>query len=196
MTGTSQDFFKGYGVTPRDVKWVAAAAIISASGIGYLAGGTAAGFGAFLVFTMLLTAVIDLRVMLIPDFLSLPAIPVGLIAAMVMGHRDVVDVLQDHGVAALFAGGALFLIRAAYLRSRGIEGLGLGDVKLAATAGAWVGLEMLSITCLLATFGALAAVAIKSATSGDAMNMKTAVPFGSFIALAVLATWTAKVLLE
>ncbi len=175
---------------------VAGAAAAFGVGIGYLAGITAGILGGFLGFSMLLIAAIDSRVMLIPDALSWPAIPIGILAGVALGQRGLLDVLRDNGVAALAAGGSLLAVRAAYMRLRGVEGLGLGDIKLAAATGTWVGLELLPITCLLATCGALAAVIIKSIARGDKLQMKTAIPFGSFIALATLVSWTAKVLLE
>ncbi len=196
MAGALKRFCDDYGVKRLEVALVAAVAVVLALVAWRTTDGLVALALSYLAFTMLLITIIDSRVMLIPDVLSLPAIPAGLIAAKVLGQRDLLDVLWDNGLAALVASGFLFAIRATYMRLRGVEGLGLGDVKLAAAAGAWVGLEMLPITCLLATCGALVAVVIKGIASGNQTHMKTAIPFGSFIALAILMSWISKLLLE
>ncbi len=184
-----------YCIARRDVFWCAVVAA-ALSAVGMIAtDALTAGFGAYLIFAMLLITVIDSRVMLIPDALSLPAIPAGFAAAHFVEQKDVAAVFADNGVAALVAAGALLALRVIYRRVRGMEGLGLGDVKLAGAAGAWTGLEMLPLACLLATCGALAAVMIKSLTSTDKPDMKTAVPFGSFIAPAIAIIWIANIAL-
>jgi leader peptidase (prepilin peptidase)/N-methyltransferase len=106
--------------------------------------------------TMLAIAAIDAQRFTIPDVLSLPSIPFGLLAS---GH--VLDpstsrlVNLDHVIGACLGGASLWLVREAYRRLRGREGLGLGDVKLAAAAGAWVGWAHLSDVVLLAAATAL-----------------------------------------
>src|SRR5687768_13450388 len=92
----------------------------------------AAGYMAFSVLAIALT---DLRKFVIPDALSLPAIPLGLLAAY-FADSGGWPAVQMHSLAAFAAAAALYLIRAAYRNLRGIEGLGMGDVKLAASAGA------------------------------------------------------------
>jgi leader peptidase (prepilin peptidase) / N-methyltransferase len=152
----------------------------------------AALLAGYLVFTMALVVLIDYRHFIIPDVLSLPAVPLGLVAST---SAFPAPVLLDHVAAVLVAGSFLYAIRAIYRRVRGIEGLGLGDVKLAAAAGAWVGLEYLPMTCLLATCAALVAVLARSAlTRASETTMTTAIPFGAFIAPAIVIMWTARLL--
>lgn len=147
----------------------------------------------YLVFVMLLITLIDHRQFLIPDVLSLPAIPAGLLAAIFAFGQAPLATLIDHGSAALVAGCCLALIRIAYRAMRGVEGMGFGDVKLGIAAGAWVGLDALAFTCLIATCGALAAVIISGAGSApQRTSMKTAMPFGSFIAPSIVIVWLAK----
>lgn len=156
----------------------------------------AAAASGYLMFTMLLITLIDSRLMIIPDILSLPAIPLGLAAAASAFPADWRSVVTDHAIAAAVAGGFLFTLRWTYFHLRGIAGLGLGDVKLAAAAGAWVGLEQLPVTCLLATGAALAAVLLRRIVApGKAVTMTTAIAFGSFIAPAIVIVWGAMVLL-
>jgi leader peptidase (prepilin peptidase) / N-methyltransferase len=149
----------------------------------------------YLLFTMLLVMLIDYRHFVIPDALSLPAVPLGLVAAVCAFPGSALAVVLDHGLAAVAAGGSLYAIRFLYRRMRGIEGLGLGDVKLATAAGAWVGLEFLPMTCLLATCAALSAVLIRSVFARSAgTHLTTAIPFGSFIAPAIVIMWLFRLL--
>ena len=79
----------------------------------------------------------------IPDRLSLPLVALGL----AFGWGPVADRLW--GMAA---GGGLFLLLAiGYRRLRGREGLGLGDVKLMAALGAWLGWALLPVVLLAAS---------------------------------------------
>jgi leader peptidase (prepilin peptidase)/N-methyltransferase len=146
--------------------------------------------GAYLLTAMLLIMVIDSRQFLIPDALSLPAIVIGLAYAVASSAGEAVDILLDRLAAVMIAGGIFYGLRHFYMRVRGVEGLGLGDVKLAMAAGAWVGLSALPNTCLLATLSALLAVIFRAVfrRSGE-IGMKTAIPFGSFIAPSIVAVW-------
>ena len=65
--------------------------------------------------------------------LSLPAIPAGLLASGRLLEPSVAEVMRiDHVIGMLAGGIGLWLVRAVYFRVRRREGLGLGDVKLAA----------------------------------------------------------------
>ena len=76
----------------------------------------------------------------------------------------------------------------AYRRLRGIEGLGGGDAKLLAAAGAWVGAAALPSVLLGAACAALIAVA-GLAIAGTRLSRRSALPFGPFLALATWAVW-------
>jgi leader peptidase (prepilin peptidase)/N-methyltransferase len=151
----------------------------------------------YLVFTMLLVTIIDSRHYVIPDVLSLPAIPIGLLAASWTLPDSIETILFDQILAAFVSSSTLFVIRILYRRLRGAEGLGLGDVKLAAAAGAWVGLQALPMTGLLATGAALITILVSNATKRKAsIGLKTAIPFGSFIAPAIIVVWGFRLLAE
>lgn len=155
----------------------------------------AAILSGYLVTVMLLITLIDARQMIIPDPLSLPAIPLGLVAAVSASPLPWPEVLLDHGLATAAAGFFLLGVRWFYRRTRGVQGLGLGDVKLGAAAGAWIGLDHLALTCLLATGAALAAVLLRKAFQpAGAIGMATAIPFGSFIAPAIAIMWCYRLL--
>ncbi len=84
---------------------------------------------------MLAITVSDVRRFIIPDILSLPAIPAGLaVAAYLALPGEGAGLLLWHVAAMAFGALAFYAIRWGYHRYRGQEGLGLGDVKLAAVA--------------------------------------------------------------
>ncbi|WP_192499426.1 prepilin peptidase [Skermanella pratensis] len=111
-------------------------------------------FAAVLGWTLLGLALIDLRYLEVPDAVSLPLIPAGLAATWWVEPQAV----PAHAAAAALGAGAIWLLGAAYRRVRGHEGIGGGDVRLFAAAGAWVGLAALpSVLFLSGVFGLLAA---------------------------------------
>jgi leader peptidase (prepilin peptidase)/N-methyltransferase len=139
---------------------------------------------------MLAVAVSDARRFIVPDVLSLPAIPLGLLAAPLIGHEQTSSMTILAHLGAAIAGAAIFYaIRQIYYALRRHHGLGLGDVKLAAAAGAWTGLEGLSTVLLLACFVAMAWVLASKALTRERLDATTAVPFGAFLAPAIWLTW-------
>jgi len=92
------------------------------------------------VFLSLLLAVtlIDLDHFIIPDMLSLPGCIVGLVFAFA-APRAVGVTWQEAGVGAVAGSGFLLLIAVGYAAVRGREGMGMGDVKLMTTIGAFLG---------------------------------------------------------
>lgn len=148
----------------------------------------------YLCFAMALITLIDARHFIIPDVISLPSIPLGALATvMVFTPDDWGAGLTESAAGAGLAGGAFYLLRAFYFRLRGVEGLGLGDVKLAAVAGAWLGPQPLAMACLFAALGGLVAALFKRGRTGAGMPAgKAQIPFGSFIAPAILFFWLQK----
>ncbi len=134
---------------------------------------------------LLLIVITDLRAFRIPDQLSLPLIPLGLATTWWLSR----EVLWDRALAAVIGAAALYGINAAYRRLRGFDGLGMGDVKLTAAAGAWVGLEGLATVILLACAGALASLLVFRPSRTKIHDAGRArLPFGSYESLALLAT--------
>jgi leader peptidase (prepilin peptidase)/N-methyltransferase len=146
------------------------------------------GFG----LAMAAIAVSDARRFIVPDRLSLPAIPAGLIASgLLTGGTPAHAVMLSHLTAALAGALSLLAIREAYAVLRGREGLGLGDVKLAAVAGAWTGFAGLPLVLLLACLGAMAAIFAASIRRKAAVTGTTAVPLGATLAPAIWLVWLA-----
>ena len=128
--------------------------------------------------------VIDLQHQILPDVITLPGIVVGGVCSVFLppGWRDALI-----GIAV--GGGIPFLLAEAYYRIRGHDGLGMGDVKLLAMIGAFLGWKLAILTLVLASFaGSIAGVALILSGRG---TMKYALPFGTFLAVGamVAAVW-------
>jgi leader peptidase (prepilin peptidase)/N-methyltransferase len=129
-------------------------------------------------------AAFDLSVRRLPDILTLPLLVLGLGATTLLNE----DLLIDHmiGVVAGFA--ILFGIAFVYRQLRNREGLGLGDAKLFAAAGAWLGWRGLAPALLIGTLTALLAIVIARAV-GRTVDATSRVPLGAFLALGIWIIW-------
>jgi len=134
--------------------------------------------------TLLTLAVIDQRHFLLPDALTLPLIPAGLLVAWAIDPALVVS----HLVGTLAGFAAFAAIAFAYRRLRWREGLGLGDTKLLAAAGAWLGWQALPGLVVTAAVCALA-VALARTVTGDRLSGTTRIAFGSYLVLAFWLVW-------
>lgn len=149
--------------------------------IWYLEFGVSVLFVSRLVFAfaLLVLFMIDLRQRILPNAITLPGILVGFAFSLVTppGWRDSL-------LGAVAGGAGLFLLAEAYYRLRHEEGMGMGDVKMLAMIGAFLGWKLMLLTLMLSSVvGALVGVAMIAARKGD---MKYALPFGTFLALAAL----------
>lgn len=143
--------------------------------------------GAGLALAMIAIAVIDARHFLIPNELVLSGLVLGLGAAAAQPGRWVANVAGAAGRGLVVA--LLFLaFRTLYRQLRGREGIGLGDVKLAAVAGAWLGWTAVALAIDIAALSALAAVLLDT-LRGRKFTATTRVPFGLFFAPAIWLAW-------
>jgi leader peptidase (prepilin peptidase)/N-methyltransferase len=127
---------------------------------------------------------IDLRYWLLPDALTLPLVIVGLGVAAAFDAEQ----LFDRAMGAALGYSSLFAIAMFYRRLRGREGLGLGDAKLLAASGAWVGATALPMVILAAALSALTAAGCLR-LRGVRIGAQSPLPFGPFLALATWALW-------
>ncbi len=134
--------------------------------------------------TLLVLAMVDAFALRLPDVLTLPLLAVGLAVSWWLPDRDVLG----HAVAALLAVVIFYAIATAYQRARGQEGLGLGDVKLAGAAGAWLGWQALPFVVLLACAIGFLWVGIAMIRRGrSALNER--IPFGVALCFAIWIVW-------
>jgi leader peptidase (prepilin peptidase)/N-methyltransferase len=134
--------------------------------------------------TLLALGWIDARTMTLPDVLTLPLLAMGLI---VTGLRDL-NALASHAMAAGLGYCSLVGVAWLYFRLRGRDGLGRGDAKLLAAAGAWLGPALLPHTVFLAACAGLFYVG-GAWLAGRRMTGATALPFGPCLALAIWLLW-------
>lgn len=126
---------------------------------------------------------IDLEHQLLPNLITLPGIIVGLAFSFVTEPGWRASLL-----GVVVGGGILLTFAYAYLWLRRQEGLGMGDFKMLAMIGAFVGWKLTLVTLMLASFmGSAVGLALIAARRG---SMASKLPFGTFLALgaAVAAT--------
>ncbi len=122
---------------------------------------------------------IDLEHHLLPNVITLPGIVVGLLFSFV-GTPG----WQASLLGVLLGGGVLYAIAAGYYAVRKEEGMGMGDVKMLAMVGAFLGWQAVLLTLVLASLsGAVIGLAL---IVGQRGSMKYALPFGTFLALGAL----------
>lgn len=127
---------------------------------------------------------IDIRDGIIPDWLNLAIAGLGLVKITMTGDLSAAIEAIGEGVAI----GALFwLLRRLYFSYRGVQGLGLGDVKLLGAAGIWVGVAGIPPVLLVATMTALICAGVMQ-LSGRALTAQTSLSFGPFLAAGLLLT--------
>ena len=154
-----------------------------------IAPGLEGALGGALGLFMFGVAAADARRFVVPDALSGGAFALGIVHAFVASPDSGADGAMLALSRALLAAGLLLLVRIAYRYFRGREGLGLGDVKLAAAAGAWLSLPMLSIAMEIAAITALAVYALRQRKRLRLLRAASRVPFGAFFAPAIWLGW-------
>jgi leader peptidase (prepilin peptidase)/N-methyltransferase len=145
------------------------ATVLGATPAGALACGTMAGLLAALI-------VLDLRHLMLPDLLTGAVALLGFARAVGPTGPTVLEGVTG----ALLAVGLLLGLRAALTRLRGVEALGLGDVKLAAGAGLWCGWTGLPYVLIIACALTLA---LALATGGSRPLRTREVPLGPGLAV-------------
>ena len=138
----------------------------------------------YLGWSLLALAVIDARKKILPDPISLPLIPIGLATVTFLEPKQ----LPAHLIGAVLGFLTLAAIAWTYRRVRGREGLGLGDAKLFAAAGAWLGWPALPGVLLMAALAALT-VALARSAFGDRLDAADEIAFGPYLASAIWASW-------
>lgn len=140
-------------------------------------------YAGFLMAALIISTFIDIDHWIIPDKITLPGIVIGLAGAALLPDRNLIDSL----IGFCIGGGILFLIGTIYMRWKNIEGIGGGDVKFLAMAGAFLGAKSVLVALVLASLlGSLyGAYVMLRRGSGS----QTAVQFGPFLALGTLIAY-------
>jgi leader peptidase (prepilin peptidase)/N-methyltransferase len=135
--------------------------------------------GLVLCALLVIVTLTDLERRVIPNAVLIAGAIIGIAIASVTDPGD----LAERGFAALAAGGFLFLVALAYPR-----GMGMGDVKLVAVMGLYLGRAV--APAVLIGFAAGALVGLVLIARRGARARKQAVPFGPFLALGgIVGLW-------
>ena len=157
--------------------------ILAVAGVGLFESGFGgpplARFALALVLVALIaTAYADFRFLVIPDLYSLALALAALLKAQASGMPAAL-------LGAVVCGGLLAAVAWAWRRTRAVEGLGFGDVKLGAAlgalAGAEAGLWVIVAACVLAGAWALGGQALTKRKSEDGPVL---IPLGAALAVA------------
>ena len=145
--------------------------------------------GIALLATLVVISIVDIRTRRIPDILSIPLICAGLVQAGVSVQRGAPAHLLTDSIIGATTGYLVFAaIGAAFFRMRRQEGLGLGDAKLLAAAGAWLGWQMLPSVVVIAALAGLVQVTVAGRLrQGHTADRSLA--FGPWLALAFFSLW-------
>jgi leader peptidase (prepilin peptidase) / N-methyltransferase len=122
----------------------------------------------------------DLDCRILPNEITLGGTAAGLVASVF-----VMPGVRSSLIGVLLGGGVLWATGALYERLRGVEGMGMGDVKMLAMIGAVLGWPLMLLTLVWSSIAGGLLGAILLAFKADART--TALPFGSFLAPAALA---------
>ena len=119
----------------------------------------------------------DLRHQILPDSLTATLLASSLLKALFLPPPGFAEALAGAAIGA----GSFLLLRFLYFRYRGIEGLGLGDVKLMAGLGAWLGASWLPSLVLCAAVTGLLSAFLRAWHDGTRISTTSAVPFGAYL---------------
>ena len=134
------------------------------------------------VVAMVALVFIDYDHRILPNGITLPGTAAGLLLAW---PRETITVTEAL-LGTVLGAGLLFLVAEVYFRVRNIEGLGMGDVKMMGMVGAFLGWKGVLLTLFMGSFvGSIIGLGLM-VTRGK--NLKTALPFGTFLGLAAVAT--------
>lgn len=131
-----------------------------------------------LTWALVALSVIDLRVQLLPDVITLPILWLGILAALFGLFAN----LSSSVIGAMTGYLSLWLLYHVFRFATGKEGMGHGDFKLLALLGAWLGWQNLPAVVILSSFvGAVIGITLVLLRGRD---RNVPMPFGPFLATA------------
>ncbi len=129
----------------------------------------------YFALAMVAVTLIDYDHQIIPDVISLSGIPLGLLSTLVRPLP-----FLDSLLGAVLGFGLLLGVALGYKAITGRDGMGGGDVKLAAMLGAFLGWQGMILTVFLASLGgSVVGILLIALNKG---GRRTAIPFGTFLA--------------
>jgi leader peptidase (prepilin peptidase)/N-methyltransferase len=141
-------------------------------------------------------AALDAEHFWLPDLLTYPGIALGYFFSLIIAHfsqpfaPSLPRTAWQQFIAILASAALVLLIRLLYWLIRRQEGMGLGDAKLIAMLGAWLGLigalESFAIAAVSATIASGVWLVILSLRKRSGEWAQTPLPLGTFLCLAAL----------
>ena len=155
---------------------------ILAIAILFLFGLTLEGLVYFIfISSLLVITFIDIDHKIIPDIITLPGIPIGLLTSFVLPAMTFMSSL----VGLLVGGGSLLLVACVYSLITHKEGMGGGDIKLLGMIGAFLGWKGVIFTIFAASLTGTLVGIIVMLQKGK--NLKFAIPFGPFLSIGAMS---------
>lgn len=170
------------------------------------------GFNAFLPACLIFAAImlslifIDAEHMILPNVITYPLLVFALLVRIIYpiffredfftdlsrfpatyfaGNPDWLLSLISAALGAIVGGGSLWLVGELWKRFRGVDAMGLGDVKMMLGVGAFLGWQLTLLSIFLGAFsGAL--IGIAAIAKQKDKNLQTQLPFGIFLGLGSL----------
>ena len=154
-----------------------------------------------LIYSLIVVTFIDLEHMIIPNLISIPGIVLGLLFNISKTDFELFSRLDlsanftnillltkfplfDSILGIIFGGGILLVIALVYKKIRKVEGMGMGDVKLLAMIGAFLGLKSVIFVIFISSLiGSIVGITLMFMNKGD---LKYAIPYGPFLSLAAI----------
>jgi leader peptidase (prepilin peptidase)/N-methyltransferase len=140
---------------------------------------------AIFMWIMLALFIADARFFRLPDLLTAGALCIAISIIYVDPERQLIAHLATGAIASA----AFWGVRYGYQKIRGVQGLGLGDIKLIASLGVVSGPFGLPTVVLVAALLAITYAILRGIMTGQSVNGKIALPFGSFLCLSLLIFW-------
>jgi leader peptidase (prepilin peptidase)/N-methyltransferase len=151
---------------------------------------TLAVFSTLLAGLAIWIALVDLEDLIIPDLATAAVAILGLALILIETPADALsEEIPDALMRAIAAGGLLFLVRLAFQRFAGKEGLGLGDVKLMAAGGTLLSWGSLPYALMLAAAAAIMVIMLHGMRHATWLDREAEIPFGAFLAPAIWAAF-------
>lgn len=151
-----------------------------------------AGFLTLVATTLLIMSLIDYETFILPDNLQLMLFIFWFMALLSPDFTPHIFETFVEGLGGcLFTIGLLLGLRALFFLFRKVEALGLGDVKLAAIAGLWIGVFDMPWMLLIASVFTLLVVLITQTLKKN-VTLVTRLPFGPGLALGFYVTFLLK----
>ncbi|HEY8031114.1 MAG TPA: A24 family peptidase [Methylocella sp.] len=173
------------------IKYAAFAGLACAIAIASLvaAPGTPGLLGSALGLLMLAIAIADLRSFIIPDGLTAAAFLLALVNSTNESFESIPENIAVAALRGLVLALAFFALREIYFRLRHRHGIGLGDVKLAAAAGAWLDWSLIPVAIEIAALTALTLYMASEIFRRRPLCAAAKLPFGLFFAPAIWFCW-------